>query len=176
MKFLSTAAAVLLSVAPFAVTARSIDFFNSQSPISTNGIPVKGDNPLEYCANPSGDVLEIKKVDLSPNPPLPGRTLTIEASGTLKEPVEKGAYVLLEVKYGLITLIRQKADLCDQLTNVDLECPLNKGDLVLRKQVDLPSQIPPGKYTVHADVMSVDDERITCLEAHNIEFKRGSLF
>lgn len=71
MKLLSTAAAVLLSVAPFAVTARSIDFFNSQSPISTNGIPVKGDNPLEYCANPSGDVLEIKKVDLSPNPPLP---------------------------------------------------------------------------------------------------------
>ncbi|RAL16413.1 ML domain-containing protein [Aspergillus homomorphus CBS 101889] len=172
MKFLSIAAAALCA-APFSVTARSIDFFSSQSPIVANGIPVEGDNPLEYCANPSDDVLKIEKVDLSPNPPLPGRTLTIEASGTLKQPVEQGAYVLIEVKYGLITLIRQKVDLCEQLSNVDLECPLDKGDLVLRKQVDLPSQIPPGKYTVHADVQSVNDKRITCLEAHNIEFKRG---
>lgn len=51
--------------------------------------------------------------------------------------------MLLQVKYGLIRLINQEADLCEQLTNVDLECPLEKGEMTLTKQVDLPAQIPP---------------------------------
>jgi len=72
-----------------------------------------------------------------------GQTLTIEAAGTLHEKIEKGATVLLEVKYGLITLIRQTVDLCEQIENVDLHCPLEKGDMVLKKQVELPKQIPP---------------------------------
>lgn len=49
----------------------------------------------------------------------------------------------LEVKWGLITLIKQTVDLCDELKNVDLECPLEKGEMVLTKEVDLPKQIPP---------------------------------
>lgn len=72
-----------------------------------------------------------------------GQTLTIKAKGTLKEEVTKGAIVLLEVKYGLITLIKQTVDLCDQIQNVDLTCPLKKGDLTLTKQVELPKEIPP---------------------------------
>ena len=79
-----------------------------------------------------------------------GQTLTIEAKGTLKEEVKKGAYALLEVKYGLITLIRQTVDLCDQIKNVALECPLKKGDMTLTKEVELPKQIPPV-----SDVLSV---------------------
>ena len=49
----------------------------------------------------------------------------------------------LQVKFGLITLINQEADLCDQVKNVELECPLKKGDLALTKEVELPRQIPP---------------------------------
>lgn len=101
----------------------------------------------------------------------------------------------LEVKYGLITLVRQTADLCEQIVNVDLECPLEKGEMTLTKQVELPRQIPPvrdslwyttidveinqvminqqGKYTVHADVYTKDDKHVTCLQARNIEFKAG---
>lgn len=72
-----------------------------------------------------------------------GQTLTIQASGTLLETIEKGATVALEVKWGLITLIQQTVDLCDQLKNVDMECPLKKGKMILTKEVDLPKQIPP---------------------------------
>jgi hypothetical protein len=61
----------------------------------------------------------------------------------LLERIEKGATVNLEVKWGLITLIKQTVDLCDELKNVDLECPLEKGEMVLTKEVDLPKQIPP---------------------------------
>lgn len=78
----------------------------------------------------------------------------------------------LQVKYGLITLIKQTADLCDTVKNVDLECPLKKGETTLTKDVELPKQIPPGKYSVIADVYTKDEEKITCLTA-SVEFKRG---
>ena len=77
----------------------------------------------------------------------------------------------LSVKYGLITIIRQTADLCDTIGKVDLECPLKKGELALTKDVELPKQIPPGKYTVLADVVTKDDKKITCLSA-TVEFHR----
>ena len=81
----------------------------------------------------------------------------------------------LQVKYGLITIIRQDADLCSQVKNVDLECPLKKGELALTKDVELPKQIPPGKYTVLADVTTKDDKKITCLTA-TVEFHRDGSF
>lgn len=49
----------------------------------------------------------------------------------------------LQVKYGYIRLINTKADLCDEIKNVDLECPIKKGRISIIKQVDLPKEIPP---------------------------------
>lgn len=78
------------------------------------------------------------------------------------------------MKYGLITIINQSADLCETVKNIDLECPLKKGDLQLTKDVQLPSAIPPGHYTVSAEVLTKDDESVTCLKA-SVEFKRGAM-
>ncbi len=72
-----------------------------------------------------------------------GKNLTIEAKGTLSEDIKDGATVHLQVKYGLIRLINQEADLCKQVKNVDLECPLKKGETNMTKTVELPKQIPP---------------------------------
>lgn len=69
--------------------------------------------------------------------------MVINAKGTVKEKIEEGAYVLLTVKYGLIRLISTKADLCDEVGNVDLKCPLEAGDMEVSKKVDLPAEIPP---------------------------------
>ena len=97
--------------------------------------------------------------------------------------MEEGAYINLSVKYGLITLIRTKADLCDQMKEIDEECPLS-GAKLIKKEVDIPKEVPPvrynqthkymqalihlnskGTYHVLADVYTKDDEEITCLEA-----------
>lgn len=74
MKFLS--ATTLLLFAPLSVLAASFPslFDPSQAPLKVElaeEFPVKGDNPLQYCANPSAHLLNIDSVDLSPNPPLP---------------------------------------------------------------------------------------------------------
>lgn len=135
-------------------------------------LDVPGDNPLQHCQDPEGDILELEEVDLDPNPPSPGKTLTITATGKLNQKVEKGAKIHLQVKYGLITIIKQTADLCDTIKNVDLKCPLDKGDIEIEKDVDLPKQIPPGKYNVIADVYTKDEDKITCLTA-SVEFKKG---
>ncbi len=71
-----------------------------------------------------------------------GQTLTIEAVGTFTEDVDEGAYVKIQVKYGLITILKTQADLCEQVKNVDLNCPIKKGKTTITKDIDLPNEIP----------------------------------
>ena len=47
---------------------------------------------------------------------------------------------------------------------------MKEGKLTFKKAVQLPAQIPPAKFTVHADVLTKDDKRITCMEAKDITF------
>lgn len=75
--------------------------------------------------------------------PHSGKSLNITATGLLSERVEKGAKAHLSVKYGLIKILTQEVDLCEQSKEVDEECPIQKGDLTLSKKVELPVEIPP---------------------------------
>ena len=101
-----------------------------------------------------------------------GENLTVTAKGILSEAVKDGATVHLLVKYGVIPIVRQTLDLCDTVKNVNLTCPIEKGETKLTKDVAIPKQIPPGKYTVTADVFTEDERQITCLSA-SVEFPRG---
>ncbi|KAB2580454.1 Phosphatidylglycerol/phosphatidylinositol transfer protein [Lasiodiplodia hormozganensis] len=165
---------LLLAVAsPLVVSASSnvLGSFLGQQEVISQDLKVPGENPLYFCEDPASNILTIDTADLDPNPPEAGNTLSIKASGTLSEKIEDGAKVRLQVKYGLITLIKQEASLCDYVKEVNLECPLEKGDLELTKDVDLPKEIPPGKYTVLADVFTKDSKKITCLTA-TVQFHR----
>ena len=164
---------LLASVLATAVSARA-SLFGSSPDIAPwdETLDVPGENPLQHCQVPEDDILTLESVDLDPNPPKPGKTLTVTAKGKLSETVKKGAKVHLQVKYGLITIIKQTADLCDTVKNVDKKCPLEKGDVTIEKSVDLPKEIPPGKYNVIADAYTKDEDKITCLKA-SVEFKRG---
>ncbi|KKY24104.1 putative phosphatidylglycerol phosphatidylinositol transfer protein [Phaeomoniella chlamydospora] len=163
MKF----ASVIVPFAYFSL-ATSLSLLGSDQAALNEGneaLKVPGENPLTYCADPSDYILSIDYADLDPNPPKAGETLTISASGTFSKDVEEGTKVLLQVKYGLITLIKQEADLCEQIGNVDLECPLKKGPMTLTKEVQIPKEVPKGKYTVMADVYTESGEKVTCLNA-----------
>ena len=67
----------------------------------------------------------------------------IRATGTVKETIEDGAYVNLDVRYGYIKLISTQADLCKEIKNVELTCPIEKGKIEIFKTIDLPKEIPP---------------------------------
>ncbi|CAJ2513630.1 Uu.00g017490.m01.CDS01 [Anthostomella pinea] len=141
-------------------------FSSSQDVSASDAEKVPGDSPLELCdMDHSNDLVKIDSVDLFPNPPAAGEILSIKASGTVVETIEDGATVNLVVKYGLIRLVNTKADLCKQIKNVDMECPIEKGDVSITKEVEIPKEVPPGKYNVYAEVVSKDNKPITCLQA-----------
>jgi hypothetical protein len=140
--------------------------FGSQQPLSDDEeLQVPGENPFVFCEAPDDYLLNLTKVDLDPNPPKAGHSLSISAEGKLSKTVRKGAKLHLIVKYGLITLIKTEEDLCDQLDNADMPCPIKKGDVIFSKDENLPKQIPPGDYTVEARVYTKEKEDITCLKA-----------
>lgn len=66
------------------------------------------------------------------------------------EDIGEGAYVVLQVKYGLIRLVNTEADLCEQVENVDMSCPIKKGKTKIIKDVELPAEIPPVSSTLQA--------------------------
>ncbi|KAG9293710.1 hypothetical protein G9A89_019047 [Geosiphon pyriformis] len=111
------------------------------------------------------DILQIEYIHLSPDPPRKGRELAIDAAGYLQDKVEKGSYVDITVKLGLIRLLQQKMDLCDELNKVEKNCPLEAGNQTLQTVVELPKEIPPGKYSVDAFAYTPDRRRIACLKA-----------
>ncbi|CAO3599353.1 unnamed protein product [Absidia cylindrospora] len=109
------------------------------------------------------DILEIEYINLTPETPARGENLHIDFKGILKETVYAGAYVRVTVKYGYVQLIKKVFDLCEEIQKIDEKCPLEKGPLVLSKDVKLPKAIPGGKYTVEAEVYTDNDDLVTCL-------------
>ncbi len=92
-----------------------------------------------------------------------GHELVIKASGVVTAKIEKGSYIRLQVKYGLIRLINQVVDLCDQITNVDLECPIEEGVLTITKSVELPREIPPvSTHTAQRCSPAAPDDSAVC--------------
>lgn len=131
--------------------------------------PVPGDSPIIQCDVSEAQILNLQSVIIEPNPPARGENLTIIAKGFLAQDIEEGAYVDVDVKYGFIKLIHQTFDLCEEIKKVDMECPLKAGQQIIIKQVEVPDEVPPGKYSVNARAYTVEDEFITCLSA-TVEF------
>ncbi|KAJ6258462.1 hypothetical protein Dda_6503 [Drechslerella dactyloides] len=169
--FLSASAAVVASVSAFAIDLKA------QQPIGALGGEIPGGSPINHCSNPDTDLIQIDRIYISPNPPQRGQQLHFEASGIVKKRIEEGAYLKVDVIYNrYIHLIRnQTFDFCEniQKAEVDISCPIEEGPLTVVKEVDLPGEIPPGKFIVTAFLYTVNDEMMTCLHAETT-FNRAS--
>lgn len=151
--------------------AQQQNFFHIQKEVHVNDDtkPVPGKSPIEVCDYSTKQLLTLDEITISPNPPEAGANLTFTAKGTIDKTITDGAYVEVDVRYGFIKLIHQTYDICKEITKVDLECPIEKGKQVITKEVEIPEEVPPGKYLVTARAFTKDDEYITCLTA-TIEF------
>lgn len=116
----------------------------------------------------SNDILRIDHVYLTPDPPVKGQDLEIDFKGYLSESVPNGTTVDISVKYGVVFLLKKKFDFCDKIQEVDEKCPIPEGELTFNKVVTLPKEIPPGKYTVHAEIMTPDKKRVACLNGQTL--------
>ncbi|ORX91503.1 putative ML domain protein [Basidiobolus meristosporus CBS 931.73] len=135
-------------------------YLEEQSYDSPLGRPL-GDS-LYDCGSPS-DLLKINYVNISPDPPHKGQKLRIQGEGVFSDKVEEGSYAVVSVKYGRIRLLQLKFDTCKEIKQIDKECPLGPGPQSIDAEVDLPKEIPPGRYTAHAQVYTKDGRQIACV-------------
>ncbi|KAG5966225.1 hypothetical protein E4U58_002574 [Claviceps cyperi] len=173
--------AAILSALVALSAALSFRDVHSQEDISSNeDLKIRGQSFLEYCPDKKTDeFLKIESIHLTPNLPVAGKDLSIEANLFLTRTIEKGSYFYLTVNYGLVRLLVTKADLCQQIggfRKVDFRCPYKPGSgtMFITKTLALPKEMPLGTYTITADVFSVSHRPITCLTA-TVKFDVNSL-
>lgn len=57
---------------------------------------------------------QLKSITVSPDPPVPGKPLSVTAVADVLETIEEGAYADVLVKLGLIKLLQKRFDVCEE--------------------------------------------------------------
>ncbi|KAJ7136759.1 MD-2-related lipid-recognition domain-containing protein, partial [Mycena epipterygia] len=114
----------------------------------------------------SSDAILLESLEVSPDPPAPGKNLTITAKGRAAQRIEDGAYADVIVKMGLIKLLTKKFDVCKEAENAQasIQCPVDEGAYEVVHTVALPREIPPAKFNVQVRGYTADDENMLCLD------------
>ena len=124
------------------------------------------------CGQP-GDVFEYKSFDIEPgtfaflnaltflDPPAKGAKLIIRVTGYVHETIVQGSTGHAKAKLGFIGLFDKTMDLCEQLKNVNKECPIPEGPFELIHQVDIPQQAPSVHHVLY---LLIFRENTMCLQ------------
>ncbi|KAK9763242.1 hypothetical protein K7432_010272 [Basidiobolus ranarum] len=136
------------------------DYLEQQLYDNPLGKPL-GDSLFD-CGTPT-DLLKIEYVKINPDPPHKGQKLRIQGSGVFSDTVGEGSYAVVSVKYGRIRILQMKFDTCKEIKQIDKECPLGPGPQSIDAEVELPKEIPPGRYTAHAQVYTKDGRQVACI-------------
>lgn len=112
------------------------------------------------------DAIQLKSIKVSPDPPVPGKNLTVTVEGDVLETIEEGAYVDVTVKLGLIKLLQKEFDVCEEArhANASVQCPVQPGPYTVSETVELPQEIPKAKFSVMVRGYTVDDDDMLCLD------------
>lgn len=130
-------------------------------------------SPLQELPMPKGwsscgqasDQFIVKGVFLTPDPPKRAQFMSVRVVGTLKEALAGGRFNYT-VHFGIIPIVRDSLPLCEAL---ELEpklpqCPLRAGDWDVTHQVELPPEVPFGKYTIKAAAWDQEGRQLFCVQ------------
>ncbi|KAF8735486.1 hypothetical protein AX14_001982 [Amanita brunnescens Koide BX004] len=117
------------------------------------------------CSVSSGPI-QLQSLEVSPDPPKAGQSLTVKAKANVQDVIEEGAYADVTVKLGLIKLLHKRFDLCEEArnSNASVTCPVQPGPYEVEQTVQLPKEIPRAKFHVDVQGYTVDDEELLCLK------------
>ncbi|KAJ3402575.1 Phosphatidylglycerol/phosphatidylinositol transfer protein [Chytridiales sp. JEL 0842] len=131
-------------------------------PSSSSDNSILNSPSIEDCGSPS-DVFQPTDISISPDPPKRGAPLTVHVSGVLSEDVTDGSVADVKVKLGVIKLLEQRMELCKEIKQIGRECPVEKGDVEIVHTVDIPREVPPGRYSVDVNAYTASQESLACL-------------
>lgn len=108
---------------------------------------------LPYTECCTGCLAEDGVVSINPDSVgnVPGN-FTITVRGTLTDTVDAGKYLIQARVLGIV-VIQEDGDLCEDL---DLDCPVPEGDLVINQEAEIPIN-PPFGASINVHVEAVDD-------------------
>ncbi|KAJ6492203.1 ML domain-containing protein [Mycena sanguinolenta] len=112
------------------------------------------------------DPIELQSVAITPDPPVPGKNLTIQVKAQVLQRIEEGAYADVTVKLGLVKLLTKRFDLCEEARNAktSVQCPVEPGQYEVTQTVALPKEIPRAKFTVAVRGYTVNEDDMLCLD------------
>jgi len=122
-----------------------------------------GNDVLVDCGS-DADILHLDYIHLNPAQPLRGQSIHVEASGTLSEPVVNGTTVDVLVKMGVVQILKKTFDVCEEIQKVDRSCPVPEGEVKFERDIEIPNEVPPGKFYVQARVYTPDRRQVACLK------------
>ncbi|KAK7064148.1 Phosphatidylglycerol/phosphatidylinositol transfer protein [Favolaschia claudopus] len=116
------------------------------------------------CGLPTNPI-QLDSIEISPDPPLPGKDLTVTAKGIVTEVIEEGATADVTVKLGLVKLLQKKFDVCEEArkANASISCPVQPGPYEVVQTVALPKEIPKAKFTVIVRGFTAESEEVDML-------------
>ncbi|KIM85297.1 hypothetical protein PILCRDRAFT_817296 [Piloderma croceum F 1598] len=162
----------LIALLALALTGVAQGNPSSQQQLSDGRVHIFEGWEYAVCGS-ENDIVEIKSINISPDPPKPGQNLTVNVVAYAHEVVEEGAYVDVTVKLGLIKLLHKQFDVCEEArkSDVDIQCPVEKGPYNVSQTVALPKEIPPAKFVVEIQGYTVNDEDLVCVNL-KVDFMR----
>ena len=155
-----------LAVCALSLASKALASPPPQVPIRSDEAPHTMDGwSYVDCGLPT-DAIQVTSLVVSPDPPQPGKDLTVTVTGEATNVIEDGAYADVTVKLGLIKLLHKKFDVCEEArnNNISVQCPVEKGTYTVVHTVPLPREIPRAKFLVQVRGYTHDDEDMVCLD------------
>ncbi|KAL7423150.1 Phosphatidylglycerol/phosphatidylinositol transfer protein [Cryptotrichosporon argae] len=170
MRIAALALPLLAATATASLAADAFDW--AAELVSTSGL---GDGPMHTMdswsyvdCGTAEDVVQLKSIKVSPDPPKPGANLTVYVEGDVLQPIEEGAYADVTVKLGLIKLLQKRFDVCEEARNANasVQCPVAPGPYAVEQTVELPKEIPKAKFAVQVRGFTADEDDLLCLDLY----------
>ncbi|WVY97857.1 hypothetical protein V8G54_030008 [Vigna mungo] len=112
---------------------------------------------VRYCDKNADYDVEVKGVEISPDPVVRGQAATFSIAATTGKELSGGKLVI-DVSYFGWYIHSETHDLCDETT-----CPVSIGDFVIAHSQVLPGFTPPGSYTLKMKMIDGNNHELTCI-------------
>ncbi|KAK2454611.1 hypothetical protein P8452_02003 [Trifolium repens] len=112
---------------------------------------------IHYCDRKANYDVEVKGVQISPDPIARGHPATFTISATTSEALSEGKLVI-DVSYFGWHVYSETHDLCGESS-----CPISVGDFVIAHSQVLPGFTPPGSYSLKMKLFDGNKNELTCI-------------